>query len=63
MSVKCNCVCSHLSVVTTTDNGSALHIIEMEGHQKTSYSMNAGLESDYAAVGKEVPESIRVVGI
>ena len=58
--MKCNCVCSHLSVVTTSDVGSTLHIVQMEGHQKTSYSMNAGLESDYTSVGEEVPESVRV---
>ena len=46
--------------MTTSDVGSTLHIVQMEGYQKTSYSMNAGLESDYTSVGEEVPESVRV---
>ena len=58
VSVKCNCTCTHLSVVTATDNGPSLHIVEMEGNQKISYSMSAGLES-CCTIG-ELPESVRV---
>lgn len=54
VSVKCNCSCTYLSVVTASQAdriGSTLHIVEMEGHQKISYSLNGGLESDYSSGG------------
>lgn len=59
VSVNCNSTCTHLSVVTGNDHGPTLHIVEMEGHQKISYSMNTGLGSDYTP-GGEMSESIRI---
>ena len=47
LSVKSNCTCSYLSVVTANDVTSTLHIVEMEGHQKISYPMNIGLDSNH----------------
>lgn len=56
VSVKCNCTCTHLSVITTNEGDHViptLHIVEMEGNHKVSYTINTadfcGL--DYAAGG------------